>query len=130
LRIYIASPYITQQEINKVIYDKLRITGNEVFLPKNINIDAITSEDRERVAKICYSEIDKSDIILIVYPFGISVACEAGYSICQKMNGNHRRIILYNKIKSDKLYNEAMFMPYVDFETDSIEELINYIDKL
>jgi nucleoside 2-deoxyribosyltransferase len=130
LRIYIASPYIAQQEFNKVLYDKLRNTGNEVFLPMNINIDAITEDDKKLVAEICYSEIDKSDIVLIVYPFGISVACEAGYCICQKVNGNRRKIILYNNIRSDKLYNEAMFIPYIDFETDRIEDLINYIDEL
>ena len=130
MKIYIASPYITQQEINNVIFDKLSEAGYEVFLPKSINIDAITDEEKEFVAQTCYNEIDQCDVMVIVYPFGISVACEAGYAICQRFNGNNRKLILYTNIKSDKIYSEAMFMPYIDYETDNLEELQAYLKIL
>jgi nucleoside 2-deoxyribosyltransferase len=127
LRIYIASPYITQQEINNIIYGKLKEAGYEAFLPESINIAAVTEEEIKDVAGICYSEIDKCDIILIVYPFGVSVACEAGYSIAQKMSGNKRKIILYLHANNEKIHKEAMFIPYVDFKTDTLDELLEYI---
>lgn len=129
MKIYIASPYITLQELNQVIYERLTDAGNEVFLPKSINIDAITEEEKKFVSERCYKEIDQSDLILIVYPFGISVSCEAGYSICQKKAGNHRKIVLFMNLESEKLFTEAMFIPYIDFKTNNMEDLIDYVNK-
>lgn len=129
MKIYIASPYIAQREINQFLYEELSKAGNDVFLPQSINKEAITEEEKKEVSETCYSQIDNSDLLLVVYPFGISVACEAGYTICRKMQGNNRKIVLYSRLKTDKIYNEAMFIPYVDYETDNMDELIRYINQ-
>lgn len=130
MKIYIASPYIAQQEINKLLCEKLTNAGNDVFLPESINIDAITEELKKKVAEICYRQIDRSELILVVYPFGISVSCEAGYSICQKINGKNKKLILFMNAKSDKIHEEAMLIPYIDYETDSVDGLLDYIRGL
>jgi nucleoside 2-deoxyribosyltransferase len=127
MKIYIASPYIKQQTVNKQLYESLKNTGFDVFLPKTININAKTDVEQLYVAETCYDEIDDSDIIILVYKFGISVACEAGYAIAQKRAGRDIRIVLLNLADDGIIRGEAMLMPYVDFEERSAEKLIKHI---
>ena len=133
MRVYIASPYIKQQKINNEINRLLTDNDISVFLPKSLNVDAITEKEKEDVANRCYDEIDKCDAMIIVHPFGLSVAAEIGYAAAQRrQNGNKRKLILYIQDKTDKeryhnMTHEVMTSPYMDYETDNLDDLLAYI---
>ncbi|MBE6715658.1 MAG: hypothetical protein E7573_01935 [Ruminococcaceae bacterium] len=128
MRIYIASKYIEHKNINRKIFEMLQKENISVFLPKSINVDAITLEEMLYVAETCYDEIEKCNVIVIVAPFGKSVSSEIGYAIALKRSNPDKKIILYNYKNNDKsLSTEAMIMPYLDAETNNIDELIRYI---
>lgn len=130
MKIYIASPYKRMEKENNEIYRSLIKAGYEAFLPKSINIDAISQEQMAKVAEICYEEIDTSDVILIVFPSGISVANEAGYAISQKRREKNIKIVLLNLDvlqQASKIRTEAMLIPYVDKEVSTIGQLMQYL---
>ena len=127
MRVYIASKYIEHRKLNREIYNILVKAGYEVFLPESINIDAISNEEMQQVAEICYDEIEKSDIILAVCPYGKSVASEVGYAIALKrLTYKNNKLIILNM---DNL-NEAMIDPYVNAYVNSISELISYLREI
>jgi len=137
MKFYIASKYIENHLINTKIYNALIDKGYEVFLPKSINIDAKTVDEMNEVAEKCYDEIDSSDVLLVVFPFGWSVLAEIGYAISIKRKKGNMRIILYNNNSDEenkkKLLKEAMLTPYWDMiepsiclYVSSIEELMKY----
>lgn len=127
MRVYIASKYIEHRTLNREIYNMLIKEGYEAFLPESIDIDAINNEEMLQVANICYDEIEKSDVILAVCPYGKSVASEIGYSIALKrlVYKNNRLVIL----NTDNL-NEAMINPYVDAYVNNAIELITYLKAI
>ena len=95
MRVYIASRYQLPESVE--IYEKLLEKKIDVFLPKTINLDAKTSEERNRVYNICTKKIrDDCDVILVVYPFGLSVASEFGMTAMLKILGYQKKIILLN----------------------------------
>ena len=127
MRVYIASKYIEHRTLNREIYNMLIKEGYEAFLPESIDIDAINNEEMLQVANICYDEIEKSDIILAVCPYGKSVASEIGYTIALKrlVYKNNKLVIL----NADNL-NEAMINPYVDAYVNNTSELITYLKAI
>ena len=133
MQVYIASPYIKQLKINNEIDRLLTKNDISVFLPKSLNVDAITEEEKNAVAARCYDEIDKCDAMIIVHPFGISVAAEIGYAVAQRRhNGNKRKLILYVQDRTDKeryhnMKHEVMTSPYMDYETDDLNDLLAYV---
>lgn len=129
MKVYIASKYLEHKDINQRIYDILIAEKIDAFLPKSINVSAITSNEMVYVANTCYDEIEKSDILLIVTPFGKSVSSEIGYAIALKRKGNHKLLILFNSTEQEDslLKKEAMIMPYIDAEVNDTSELIAYI---
>jgi len=133
LRVYIASPYIKQEKINNEIERLLTDAGISVFLPKSLNVDAITEKEKCDVAARCYKEIDKCDAMIIVHPFGLSVAAEIGYAVAERLhNGCKRKLILFLQDKTDKeryhnMKHEVMTSPYMDYETDSLYDLLAYV---
>lgn len=131
MKIYIASPYVRHAKINKDIYNALINIGYSVFLPESIGLDALTIREQFIVSEKCFYEIDKSDIIVAVYPFGLSVSCELGYAINYIKHQDHKRIILFNTDKKNEIINtEAMIMPFINREVYNIQELIDCIDTL
>ncbi len=132
MRVYIASKYIEHKEINQKIHNALISEKIDSFLPKSINVDAVTPEQMFYVAEKCYQEIEKCDIILIVAPFGKSVSSEIGYAISLKRKKETIKLILLNiKDTKDELLNkEAMIMPYIDLKITTINELIDYLKSI
>lgn len=130
MKVYIASKYIEHKEINQKIYEALLEANINAFLPQSINVDAITSKEMFFVSECCYDELDECDIILIVTPFGKSVSSEIGYAIFQKRKYQNKKLVLFNQIiQNDRLLSkEAMIIPYIDAEVNSIQELITYIN--
>jgi len=131
MKIYIASPYIRQKDVNVVLYKKLSDMGHSVFLPETIDLDAITEDEMKYVAQLCYREIENCDLMVIVHPFGMSVASEVGYAICLKKNGYEKDLVLYTLKGYNKsiLHSEAMIMPYIDLETESMDEIIKFVNS-
>lgn len=130
MKIYIASKYIEHKEINNVIYRKLIQLGVDVFLPESIDITAVKMSEMLKVSEICYNEIDRCNVILIVCPFGKSVSSEIGYAIANKIK-NHKKLILFNpEGLDDVMSKEAMIAPYIDEELKDLKQLIDYIYSL
>lgn len=127
MKVYIASKYIEHKELNDNIYNALAKEGINAFLPKSINIDALTRDEMFTVAEICYDEIERCDIILIVCPFGKSVSSEFGYAIALKRVCQARKKIVVMNL--DFPY-EAMIYPYVDKTVNNISELVTYLKEL
>lgn len=131
MRVYIASPYLRFADINDDIVGSLRWElGVDVFLPKDINIDAVSALEMKYVADRCYTEIDQREILVFVGPFGLSVATELGYAIALKRKGQRKYIVLYRTTNEDRTTAEAMIMPFLDFVVDSIDDLVALVRDL
>ncbi len=127
MKVYIASRYIKHKKINNQIFNELKKESIDVFLPESININAISEEEKYKVSEICYQEIERCDVILLVCPFGKSVSGEAGYAIALKRHvGMKKTIVAFNTDFKD----EAMLYPYVDKEVEDIPQLIKYLKGL
>ena len=127
MRVYIASKYIDHKAQNNAIYNALKRASIDAFLPESINISALSKEEMYAVSEICYSEIERCDVILAVCPFGKSVSSELGYAIALKRNNAQRKIIVTLKMDFPL---EAMLFPYVDKTVEDIAELIAYLNSI
>ena len=139
IKVYIAAPY--KKKIGQIVSENLSEKNIDHFLPKSINVDARTPEEQKYVGDTCYTELDQCEIIVCIYPFGLSVAAEVGYAIDQKIRShmNKTLILLDLEDKScedflqSKICGEDMIMPYIDKIVFSIEELmkelVNIIQK-
>lgn len=126
MRVYIASKYIKHKEINSKIYETLLLSNIPAFLPINIGIDACTFEEMYAVSEKCYQELEKCNILLVVCPFGKSVSCEIGYAISIKKKTGNMKIITLNFDSQ----NEAMILPYIDKNVNSVSELVDYLKDI
>lgn len=130
MRVYIASRYQLPESVE--IYEKLLEKKIDVFLPKTINLDAKTSEERNRVYNMCKKIRDDCDVILVVYPFGLSVASEFGMTAMLKILGYQKKIILLNLSDEEKSVSEeeGMIAPAIDKVFTDIDTLIQFLEKL
>lgn len=129
IKIYIASP-LRFTEYNETIRSRLeRIPGTYIFLP--ISLHEVHGDRLEDtfIAQRCYDEIDSSDLIVLVKPFGLSVAAEIGYIISQKRSGSKKSIVAIQSSLGN-IKSEAMISPYIDREFYSIEALEGYVTKM
>lgn len=131
MRVYIASRYQLPESVE--IYEKLLEKKIDVFLPKTINLDAKTSEERKRVYDICLKKIRVDcDVILFIYPFGFSVSSEFGMAAMLKALGYQKTIILLNlsdeEISVPEL--EGMMEPAIDKVFTDIDTLVKFLEKL
>lgn len=139
MKVYIASKYIEHRQINREISYVLAKNGFDVFLPESINCDGKTKQEMSDISIECYDAIDSSDIILVVSPFGLSVAAEVGYSICKKKKSATTIILFrYTEKGKEKEDREAMLVPYYDYEIsavskktdEALKELIDILECL
>lgn len=126
MRIYIASKYIAHKILNQHIYDYLKSQDIDAFLPATIEIDAITQKEMQSVSEICYNEIERCNVFLLVCPFGKSVASEIGYAVALKRWKKNIKIVALN---FDSNY-EAMISPYLDKNVTDVFELVSYLNSL
>ena len=79
------------------------------------------------VGETCYNELSSCDVILVVAPIGLSVACEIAYVIALNRElKREMKIIVYGEIQK----REAMIQPYIDKSVSSVNELICYIRSI
>lgn len=114
MKVYIASKYIENADINRKIHNILLQAGIQSFLPETINIDAISPEEEKLVGDKCYKELLSSDVILFVSPYGDSVIAEVGAAIASSFIKKKIKVILFGKLRK----NEAMLSPYIDVIVD------------
>ena len=141
MRIYIASKYQKHIIINREITDVLTKNGFEVFLQESINNNGISIEQMKKVGLICYKEIEKSDVLLVVSPYKRSVSAEIGYAIRKKLFEKQIKIILF-RIQDDESEiedSEAMIVPFLDYfiddyingdKTVAYKKLLDYLFRL
>lgn len=132
MKIYIASRYLQNAEINQKIYSTLVKHGHDVFLPISIDINAKTDDEKLRVKQICYKELRESDLVIGVCDFGKSVSAELGYTVALKDFGNAiKLIILYTSLDDlQKVRSEAMIDPCVDCYCAGIQDLLRCISHI
>lgn len=127
MNIYIASSCIMGEKIVEDLKMKLSELDAKIFYPESINISAHTLAEMQTVNDICTKEIRKSDIVVAVYPFGISVSIEIGRFL--ESGKNNKKLIVLDTSENDseqykKLRTEAMLIPHIYKIVDSIDELI------
>lgn len=131
MRVYVASRY--QLPINNTVKNRLEEHGIDVFLPKDINVDAQTPEELQQVYQTCFQEIAQScDVILFIYPFGLSVSAEFGAAAMLKFLGREKKLLLLNLSGEPicKAEKEAMIRPAVDQVFSKLEDVVSYLAKL
>lgn len=134
MKVYIASSHNTNSNITQQLVFELQHAPFEIFFPESIGISATLPSDMSTVDKICCTHLRQSDILVAIYPFGLSVSVEIGRFLQLKndeMNfmGKEKKLIILNVshenvTATQKLLSEAMIMPNVDIYTKSIPELI------
>lgn len=131
MKVYIASKYLAHESINNKIYNALLEADIDAFLPKSINIDAVSAEEMLLVGEKCYDELDKCDVIIAVEPYGNSVSSEIGYALCQRrrLQKNKRIILFSNTLDNGVTKSEAMITPFFDTKVSSIQELVKYLKE-
>ncbi len=131
MKVYIASRYKIPESYE--IYLKLTSKNIDAFLPKSIDIDAKTAEEKEKVYKTCFQEIySECDVILFIYPFRFSVTSEFGAAAILKFIGLNKTIIFLNlsdERPSDP-ENEVMMSPAIDRVFTDMDSAVEYIEKI
>jgi nucleoside 2-deoxyribosyltransferase len=124
LNIYLASP-LKFGAVNQSIANYLtQNLGVNIFLPASLETEEF--EERFFLAEKLYTEINKSDIIVIVIPFGLSVAAEIGYAIALKHFGYKKSIIAFRSGLGAVKYEDNID-PYIEAYADSMEDLAKMI---
>lgn len=131
---YIAYSYKTPPNIIKKIFWELQNSNINTFFPESIELNAISKDEMIYVDNICCNKIRESDILIAIYPFGLSVSIEIGRFLELKNYDKRRKLIIFDisEKESDiakKLRGEAMLVPHIDDIVTSIYQLLKIINK-
>lgn len=133
---YIAYSYKTHPNIIKKIFWELQSSNINTFFPESIELSAISKDEMIYVDNICCQKIRESDILIAIYPFGLSVSIEIGRFLELKNNDRNqkRKLIIFDisEKESDiakKLRGEAMLIPHIDAIVTSTYQLLKIINK-
>lgn len=135
MKIYIASSYELGKETVKKLKSKLcEISYIDAFFPDSIDINADTLIGMKCISDICSEQIKECDILVAIYPFGISVSIEIGRFLEQQNYIEEKKLIIFDTTSVDsvtykKLRTEVMIMPYVYKVVSTVDELIEEIRK-
>lgn len=133
---YIAYSYKTHPNIIKKIFWELQNSNINTFFPESIELSAISKDEMIYVDNIWRNKIRESDILIAIYPFGLSVSIEIGRFLELRNNDRNqkRKLIIFDisKKESDiakKLRCEAMLTPHIDDIVTSTYQLLKIINK-
>lgn len=135
MKIYIASSYELGKETIQKLKSKLGgISYIDAFFPDSIDINADTLSGMKCISDICSEQIKECDMLVAIYPFGISVSIEVGRFLEQQNYIKKKKLIVFDTTSVDsatykKLRSEVMIMPYVYKVVNTVEELIEEIKK-
>ncbi|HLW02358.1 MAG TPA: nucleoside 2-deoxyribosyltransferase [Ktedonobacterales bacterium] len=123
VRVYVASPLKYDATNDEINHQLGKIPEVEVFLPASL-YDNFREEDKaRRIAEACYDEIDQSDVVVVVEPFGLDVAAEVGYTIARKRSGDNKLVLFYQTKHGPN--RESYMLGHPDFKkVDSIAHLV------
>lgn len=104
----------------------------DVFFPDSIDISADTLSGMKRISDRCSEQIRKCDMLVAIYPFGISVSVEIGRFLEQQNHIKKKRLVILDttfveSATHKKLRSEVMVMPHIYKVVGSVEELIEEI---
>lgn len=131
MKAYIAYSYKTHPKIIEKIFWELQNVKIQSFFPESIELSAISLDEMKYVDKICCDKIRESNILVAVYPFGLSVSIEIGRFLELKNinKDENRMLIIFDTSPKDsdianKLRSEAMIIPHVDAIVTTIDQLL------
>lgn len=136
LKVYIAFSYKTGKKITQELKSKLNnIDYVDAFFPDTISIDADTINEMKYISNICTEQIKDCDVLVAIYPFGMSVSVEIGRFLEQQINFEDKKLIILDTTHIEsasyiKLRSEAMIMPHVYKVVSTIEELIGELKNI
>lgn len=131
-KVYIASP-LKMRPVNQGIASTLekRLGAEaEVFLPITFGVPADT-DDITALAEHLYQKIDDCDVVILVVPYGLSVAAEVGYVVGHKRLRPFKEKPLIKYLSGEgSIKEEYMIDPFVDHYAESMEDLVNCVSRL
>lgn len=131
-KVYIASPLKMRgvnQGIASVLEKRLGAEA-EVFLPITFGVPGDT-DDITALAEHLYQKIDDCDVVILVVPYGLSVAAEAGYVVGHKRLRPYKEKPLIKYLSGEgSVKEEYMIDPFVDHHAESMEDLVTCVSRL
>ena len=133
--IYVASSARRSVTHTQSLLERVKENSDiRAFFPAHLG-DYTGSEERMRyIENIGDKHIKKADIMIAVYPFGLSVSNEIGRFIVYRKSslGTKRKLIIWDtSIPGSEEYmllrTEAMIMPHVDHMVSDIDQLISLL---
>lgn len=137
MEVYVASPATR----NLCFINELsrRLNGYpdiKPFFPAHLGDYTGSNEEMLYIEEVCRNSIAKCDVMIAVYPFGLSVSNEIGrFIVYREMQPEHKRklIIWDTSLPESKeakiLRSEAMIMPCIDVIVHDIDELIESLQE-
>lgn len=138
MKIYIASSHKTAFRTTKNIFIRTKdIEKWNIFFPEKLGDFSDSMDEMVYIDSICCEKLRESEVLIAVYPFGLSVSVEIGRFLEMRhmypnqkrylivLDTNERFINQYNKLET-----EAMIIPHIDYVVYSIDELINILNDI
>ena len=138
MNIYIASSHQIASEATKELYNRCKKNGVlKIFFPESLGTLSDSIENMRYIDEICCKQIRESDILVAIYPFGLSVSVEIGRFLERKnMSQNNKKLLIIldisaeNSKEKEKLKTEAMIIPHIDYYVHSVNELIETLSTI
>lgn len=119
----------------EILLAKMKKCDNiEPFFPAFLGDYTHSPEEMRYIEAICDVEIERSNIMIAVYPFGLSVSNEIGRFLVYRYfyPDENRKLIIWDTSQPgtyeyDLLRSEAMIMPKVDHLIHDIDEAISLV---
>lgn len=138
MRIYIASSHKTAYKTTKNIFVRTKDNRKwKIFFPEHLGDFSDSMEDMVYIDSICCNKLRESEVLIAVYPFGLSVSVEIGRFLeMRHIYPNQKRYLIvldtnekvlneYNKLKT-----EAMIIPHIDHIVYTVDELLDVLNNL
>ena len=138
MKIYIASSHKTAFRTTKNIFVRTKdIEKWDIFFPEKLGDFSDSMDEMVYIDSICCEKLRESEVLIAVYPFGLSVSVEIGRFLEMRhmypnqkrylivLDTNERFINQYNKLET-----EAMIIPHIDYVVYSVDELINTLNGI
>lgn len=125
MKVYIASKYKNHQ-LNSSILAFLLGEGFLAFLPEHIDVRALDQSSAMDVLQRCRKELEGSDVILAVSPYGVDVGSEITMAYLLRESGKKLRIVQFNTTEETSVRHDFIRC-MVDYESDSLESIVRYI---
>lgn len=125
MKVYIASKYRNHQ-LNSSVFAALSEEGFLVFLPEHIDRRALNQSSAVDVFQRCRKELESSDVLLAVSPYGVDVGSEITMAYLLRESGKKLRIVQFNTTEETSARHDFIRC-MLDYESDSLESIVRYL---